>query len=78
MFILTETSDSIVLLLDGACAAMIAKNDVEDFTTTVIGNNRLIDFDTKSSRQVRFAIPNGKQSDLAIEALIKITDEMGI
>tara|TARA_R100000951_G_scaffold2179_2_gene3706 strand:+ start:1418 stop:1654 length:237 start_codon:yes stop_codon:yes gene_type:complete len=78
MFLITSTTTAIILCLNGDRVASIPKEDVEDFTTAKLDRNGLIDFKTKSGKQVRFAVPYGDQFDKAIGDLIKITDGMGI
>ena len=78
MFLITSTTKSIILCLNGDRVAEVPKDDIEDFTTMESNHNGLIDFQTKSGNQFRFAIPYGDQFDNAIADLIKITDGMGI
>jgi len=78
MFLISDTKEEILLLLHGDKIASIEKQDIEDFTTLESEHNGLIDFQTKSGKQVRFAIPEGEQFDKGIAKLINITDGMGI
>ena len=78
MFTVTETTRDIILLLDGQKLVSVLKIDVEDFTTCVIMDHGMIDFETTSTKRFRFAIPLGVEYDNAIKELITITDGMGI
>lgn len=78
MLTITETPKDIILLLDGQKLVSVEKNDIEDFTTTTIYGNGMIDFQTISEKRIRFAFPVGEQYDNALAKMILITDGMGI
>lgn len=77
MFLISSTPTEILLLKNGCKLSSINKDDVLDFTTRFIGNTGVIDFETKSGKEVGFAFI-GDDFDKAIADLIKITDGMGI
>lgn len=78
MFTITETPNDIILLLDGQKLVSVEKADVEDFSTCSVMGNGMIDFQTISTKQIRFAMPLGDQYDKALAKMILITDGMGI
>lgn len=73
-----QTKSQVLLISNGQCINSVDKKDIEDFTSRVIKENGIIDFQTKSELPIRFAFPNNEQFDEAIQELILITDEMGI
>ena len=78
MFRVIQTPRDIILLLDGQKLVSVEKADVEDFTTCAIMDHGMIDFETTSTKRIRFAIPLGVDYDNALLELIKITNGMGI
>lgn len=78
MFTIIETPKDIILLLDGQKLASVEKADIEDFTACAILDHGMIDFQTTSTKRIRFAMPLGDQYDEALQKLITITDRMGI